>query len=66
MKERRKIRNILKTSCLSFTEDTKIAVRNMFVMTDRQLHEYLEVCLSKYLKAKIEPGKKKKYIKELL
>ncbi|KAI9497890.1 hypothetical protein BDB00DRAFT_755731 [Zychaea mexicana] len=37
-------------------DDTKIAVRNMFVMTETQLRHYLEVCLSKYLKAKIEPG----------
>ncbi|KAI7872362.1 hypothetical protein BDF14DRAFT_1717191 [Spinellus fusiger] len=37
-------------------EDAKHAVRNMFAITERQLRHYLSVCLSKYLKAKIEPG----------
>ncbi|KAF7729475.1 hypothetical protein EC973_004455 [Apophysomyces ossiformis] len=37
-------------------EDTKRAIRNMFVITEKQLRSYLGVCLSKYLKAKIEPG----------
>ncbi|KAI8880930.1 beta and beta-prime subunits of DNA dependent RNA-polymerase [Backusella circina FSU 941] len=37
-------------------EVVKNVVRNLFVVTERQLREYLSVCLSKYLKAKIEPG----------
>ncbi|KAL0083699.1 hypothetical protein J3Q64DRAFT_1748787 [Phycomyces blakesleeanus] len=37
-------------------EATKHALRNMCVVTERQLRDYLGVCLSKYLKAKIEPG----------
>lgn len=37
-------------------EAVKNVVRNLFVITERQLREYLGVCLSKYLKAKIEPG----------
>ncbi|CDS14109.1 Putative DNA-directed RNA polymerase [Lichtheimia ramosa] len=35
---------------------TKAVVRNLFIITENQLYRYLEVCLSKYLKAKIEPG----------
>ncbi|KAI8635919.1 hypothetical protein BD408DRAFT_426964 [Parasitella parasitica] len=34
----------------------KNVIRNLFVVTERQLRDYLGVCLSKYLKAKIEPG----------
>lgn len=37
-------------------EVVKHVVRNLFVVTERQLREYLGVCISKYLKAKIEPG----------
>ncbi|ORZ16350.1 hypothetical protein BCR42DRAFT_414870 [Absidia repens] len=36
--------------------DVLKALRNMFLITERQLHAYLGVCISKYLKAKIEPG----------
>lgn len=39
-----------------FAEATKGVVRNLFGITERQLREYLGVCLHKYLKAKIEPG----------
>ncbi|KAI8370510.1 uncharacterized protein BYT42DRAFT_502192 [Radiomyces spectabilis] len=37
-------------------EDAKQAVRNMFCLTENQLRRYLDVCVSKYHKAKIEPG----------
>lgn len=45
-------------SLISFSviDATKAVVRNLFIITENQLYRYLEVCLSKYLKAKIEPG----------
>jgi DNA-directed RNA polymerase III subunit RPC1 len=40
----------------STVDDVKKAIRNLFLITERQLRAYLGVCISKYLKAKIEPG----------
>ncbi|KAI8072537.1 hypothetical protein BC940DRAFT_292818 [Gongronella butleri] len=37
-------------------DETKRVVRNCFLVTERQLRAYLHICISKYLKAKIEPG----------
>jgi DNA-directed RNA polymerase III subunit RPC1 len=38
------------------TDDVRAIVNNKFTITERQLRGFLNVCLSKYMKAKIEPG----------
>ncbi|CAO3643339.1 unnamed protein product [Cunninghamella echinulata] len=38
------------------SDEMKKAIRNIFIITERQLRGYLSICISKYLKAKIEPG----------
>ncbi|KAI8580455.1 hypothetical protein K450DRAFT_237114 [Umbelopsis ramanniana AG] len=38
------------------TDDVKAIVNNKYTVTERQLRGFLNVCLSKYMKAKIEPG----------
>ncbi|RUS34443.1 putative RPO31-DNA-directed RNA polymerase III, 160 kd subunit [Jimgerdemannia flammicorona] len=43
-------------SFVTILDATKAAVNNQFMITEKQLREYLERCLGKYMKAKIEPG----------
>lgn len=39
-----------------YIDDVRSIVNNRFTITERQLRGFLNVCLSKYMKAKIEPG----------
>lgn len=39
-----------------FIVEARNVVYNHFIVTERQLRTFLQLCLTKYLKAKIEPG----------
>ena len=40
----------------SFADADKIAVDNKLKVTEEQLRMFLDICWTKYVKAKIEPG----------
>jgi len=57
-------RNLTINACYTYKvpEADKVAVDNKVKVTEAQLRKFLELCWSKYVKARIEPGEQKAVI----